>query len=170
MPVSTGSSALAQRVSNECKSLRTLINGNAVGLTALTTSDKTSLVGAVNSLKAVLDAVPAPVVINDATSTGTTVWSSSKVSSELTARLSALTTGAPAALDTLDELAQAIGDDANYAATVTAALGNRLRFDAAQTLTLPQQAQARANAGAAAAADLGNPDIDLVAIFNAGLV
>jgi hypothetical protein len=36
-----------------------------------------------------------------------------------------LTNGAPGALDTLDELAAALGDDANFAATVTTALGNR---------------------------------------------
>jgi hypothetical protein len=37
--------------------------------------------------------------------------------------LAVLTTGAPAALNTLDELAAALGDDANYAATITTALG-----------------------------------------------
>lgn len=36
-----------------------------------------------------------------------------------------LVAGAPGALDTLDELAAALGDDANFAATVTTALGNR---------------------------------------------
>jgi hypothetical protein len=39
--------------------------------------------------------------------------------------LSVLTTGAPAALNTLDELAAALGDDANYAATITTALGTK---------------------------------------------
>ena len=37
--------------------------------------------------------------------------------------LSILTSGAPAALNTLDELAAALGDDSNYAATITTALG-----------------------------------------------
>ena len=40
---------------------------------------------------------------------------------------------------------------------------------AAQTLTTPQQAQARTNIGAQAAADIGDPDQDLVAVFNAAL-
>ena len=39
--------------------------------------------------------------------------------------LNILTTGAPAALNTLDELAAALGDDSNYAATITTALGNK---------------------------------------------
>jgi hypothetical protein len=37
--------------------------------------------------------------------------------------LNILTTGAPSALNTLDELAAALGDDSNYAATITTALG-----------------------------------------------
>lgn len=55
--------------------------------------------------------------------------------------------GVPSALDTLDELAAALGDDANFASSTTTALGNRLRVDAAQGLTSPQQAQGRANLG-----------------------
>jgi hypothetical protein len=39
--------------------------------------------------------------------------------------LSILTTGAPALLNTLDELAAALGDDANYASTVTTALSTK---------------------------------------------
>jgi hypothetical protein len=39
--------------------------------------------------------------------------------------LNILTTGAPAALNTLDELAAALGDDANYAASITTALGTK---------------------------------------------
>jgi hypothetical protein len=41
------------------------------------------------------------------------------------AAVAALVDGSPAALDTLNELAAALGDDANFAATVTTALGNR---------------------------------------------
>jgi hypothetical protein len=57
-----------------------------------------------------------------ATGTNTTqVATTSFVQQEL----AVLTTGAPAALNTLDELAAALGDDANYAATITTALGNK---------------------------------------------
>jgi len=55
-----------------------------------------------------------------ATGTNTTqVATTSFVQQEL----NILTTGAPAALNTLDELAAALGDDSNYAATITTALG-----------------------------------------------
>jgi len=56
--------------------------------------------------------------------------------------LSVLTTGAPAALNTLDELAAALGDDANYAATITTALGNKAPLASPTftgTVTLPAE-------------------------------
>ena len=54
--------------------------------------------------------------------------------------LAILTTGAPAALNTLDELAAALGDDANYAATITTALGTKAPLASPTftgTVTLP---------------------------------
>lgn len=70
-----------------------------------------------------------------------------------------LVASSPATLDTLNELATALGDDPNFATTMTNALAARLRFDAAQTLTSGQKAQAIANLGivlgTAAALDVG---------------
>jgi hypothetical protein len=63
------------------------------------------------------------------------------------AAIDALISSAPGTLDTLDELAAALGDDANFASTVTTALANRLRFDAAQTLSGGEKAQALTNIG-----------------------
>jgi hypothetical protein len=45
---------------------------------------------------------------------------------DATSQVNAVLAGAPAALDTLDELAAALGDDANFAATVTTSLGNKV--------------------------------------------
>jgi hypothetical protein len=47
----------------------------------------------------------------------------SEAIADATAQVNALLTGAPAALNTLDELAAALGDDANFASTVTTNLG-----------------------------------------------
>lgn len=58
-----------------------------------------------------------------------------------------LVASSPAALDTLNELATALGNDPNFATTMTTALGYRLRFDAVQSLTAPQLSQARSNLG-----------------------
>jgi hypothetical protein len=47
----------------------------------------------------------------------------SEAIADATSQVNALLTGAPAALNTLDELAAALGDDANFASTVTTSLG-----------------------------------------------
>ena len=155
---------LATRVATEIKSVKTLINGNAADLSALTTTQKTSLVAAINELKNAVDNAGSSITISDSTSSTTEVWSSSKIASEIQAAKDALTNGASAALDTLAELASALGDDASFASTVTTALGYRLRFDDVQTLTAQQKEQACTNLG------IGEPDTDFVTTFNSGLV
>ena len=157
-------SDLATRMATECKSLRTLVNANGADLSALTTTQKSSLVAAINELKTAVDNAGSSITISDSTSSTTQVWSSSKVASEITAAKNALTNGAAAALDTLSELASALGNDANFASTITTALGYRLRFDAAQTLTSGQKTQACTNLG------VGEPDTDFVTTFNSGLI
>lgn len=156
---------LATRIATECKALRTLINGNTLDLSALTTTAKTSLVAALNELDADIAALSASqgATIADGSTGGATTWSSTKIATEIQAAKTALTNGAATALDTLAELAAAIGNDANFAATVTTALGNRVRYDAAQTLTAPQKTQACANLG------VGEPDTDFASTFSAGL-
>ena len=86
---------------------------------------------------------------------------------EILAAVNGLATGAPEAMNSIDELAAALQDDANVITNLLTALGNRVRFDAAQTLTAPQKAQARANIGAdVTTAETGNLDQDLVAVYN----
>ena len=59
-----------------------------------------------------------------------------------------ITDSAPAALDTLNELAAALGDDANFSATTATSLGNRLRIDVSnQSLTGAQKTNALTNLG-----------------------
>lgn len=85
--------------------------------------------------------------------------------------------GAGAAYDTLGELQVLLQDSDNAITALNTAIGNRVRYDASQSLTAPQQTQARDNIAAAGAAALttlttnvGNTGQDLVAIFEAGLV
>ena len=71
-------------------------------------------------------------------------------------KFSNLVNGAGASLDTLNELAAALGNDANYSATITAALGNRVRTDtAAQGLDATQKSNARTNIGVIAGTATG---------------
>jgi len=69
-----------------------------------------------------------------------------QTAAQVSASISALIDAAPATLDTLNELAAALGDDPNFAATTSTALGNRLRVDtAAQALTGTEKTNAKTN-------------------------
>ncbi|QSL67867.1 hypothetical protein [Nocardia phage P3.1] len=77
---------------------------------------------------------------------------------------------APGTLDTLNELAAALGDDPNFATTINTALGNRVRVDtAAQGLNGTQQSNARTNIAAAGSADVGDTTRNFVTDFETAL-
>lgn len=90
--------------------------------------------------------------------------------SDVTTAISNLVDGAPSALDTLNELAAALNDDASYSTTISTALGNRVRFDAAQTLTTGQKSQAISNIGAISASDVGDVTTNFVTTFETALI
>ena len=60
-----------------------------------------------------------------------------QVDAAISAAIAALADAAPATLDTLNELAAALGDDPNFAATMTAALGGKLDASAAVVAATP---------------------------------
>jgi hypothetical protein len=60
------------------------------------------------------------------------------LSSASAAAVAAIVDSAPATLNTLNELAAALGDDANFASTVTTALGNKLNTSTASSTYLTQ--------------------------------
>lgn len=225
MSLATNVTNLATRVATEIKTVRTLVNGNAVDNSALLTTAKGNLVDAINELHA---SVAGATGINDAatstsstwssqkivdqivalisdTATDTThtwsaskigayvtaqiaaalastpglddsktdtthVWSSQKTSDTIQGAVNALVNGAPAALDTLKELADQLAADESAVGAITTALAKRVAVDQAQTFTNVEQLQARTNIGAASSVDLGDPTTDFVATFNAGLV
>lgn len=145
--------ALAQAVGTDIKTLTV----NQGSLSSLTTTAKTSLVAALNELKSGLDSLSQ---INDSTTTLTSTWSSTKISNSISAAVTALVNSSPAALDTLKELADALGNDASFSATIATQMGNRVRFDSAQVLTAPQQLQACTNIG------IGDPEHNFVTDYN----
>lgn len=127
MSLQTRLSDLATAVATDIKQHRVWLTGTSSGnISGLNTVDKSNLVSAINEVlagagtgditQADLDALKAEI----------------------------LGTDVPAALDTLDELAAALADDANFAATVTASLATKQD-----------------------AAPIGNPDTDLVAVYTA---
>lgn len=149
MSLQTRVTALANAIATDVKALRAA-DGN---LASLSTTAKTSLVAAINELFAAIEGIDTSSVINDTTPGLTTTYSSTKIGSEINAAVAAVVGSAPGALDSLQELAAALANDANYSATVLTALSERVAITA-QSFTGPQQSQARSNIGAAAASDL----------------
>lgn len=144
MSLQTRLSDLITALGTDYKQLRTWITGSSTGnLTGLTTSDKSSLVAAINELDAAPGGTPPDAsetvkgIVELATlaevATGTDslrAVTAAGVRQERTAlKAEILGAGVPAALDTLDELAAALADDANYAASVTTSLAGKQPLD-----------------------------------------
>ena len=164
MSLQTKIHSLVIRVADEFKTVNTRI-GN---LSSLSTTDKSTLVAAINELKAAIATV---AVIDDLTpGSTTTTFSASKIVTLLDALRAQILGGADAAYDTLLELQQELQNDQTGIAVLTAAIDKRVRFDAVQTLTAPEQLQTRTNIGAVASIDIGDTTTDFVAIFEAQLI
>lgn len=215
LSLQTRISDLITAVGTDIKQIRTWLTGSSSGnLTGLTTTTKTDIVSAINEVNATASSATVPDAsetvkgkVELATlaevATGTDAVRAvtpQGVKQETEAvRTAILGAGVPAALDTLDELAAALGDDANYAATVTTALSNKQPLDsdltaiaalvsaadkvpyatgagtwALSTLTSfgrsliddADAATARATLSVYSQAELGDPETDLVALYN----
>ena len=93
---------------------------------------------------------------NMSSNSATKVPSQQSVKAYVDAEVAGVVDSAPGTLDTLNELAAALGDDANFATTTSTALGNRLRIDTnAQGLTSTQKTNAATNLGLNAVATSG---------------
>ena len=155
--------ALAQAIGTDVKTLTTAVGS----LSGLTTTAKNNLVAAINEIA---QAVANATGIDDGATGGASTWSSSKISSEISGAISGLVGGAGAALDTLQELAAALGNDPSFATTLATQIANRVRFDDVQVLTAPQKAQACGNIGAASLVATGDLDRDFTAAYTAAKV
>ena len=168
-------------IATDYKQIRTFVTGSGTGdLTGLTTTSKASVIAAINEVNAKPTAIT-----NDATEavkgiielatlaevalgTDTTraVTAAGVRQERLAVKAEILGAATPAALDTLDEIAAALGDDANFAGTITTALGNRLRVDVAtQALTTLQQTNGQTNLNVYSKTEIGNPEADLAAFY-----
>ena len=155
--------ALAQAIGTDVKTLTTAVGS----LGSLTTTAKSSLVAAIDEIA---QATASATGIDDGTTGASSTWSSNKISSEISGAVSDLVGGAGAALDTLKELADALGNDPSFATTIATQIANRVRFDGVQVLTAPQKAQACDNIGAASLVVTGDLDRDFAAAYTAAKV
>ena len=138
-------SSVIQAIGADIKALKTA-KGD---LSSLSTTQKSNLVGALNEIF--------------------TLASSKATQSDITTAIDSLKTeimgvGVPEALNTLKEIATYVTADETLGVSLSTAVTKRVRFDDVQTLTTPEKLQACTNIG------IGNPDTDLVAVFNAALV
>jgi hypothetical protein len=167
MSLQTNIDALATRIATEFKTVRSTLGSNG----NLTTTAKATLVDAINELKT---AIASATSVNDAVTNTTMTYSSSKIVALLSALEASIKNdiigGASSAYDTLLELQTAIQSDNTQISALLTAVGNRLRFDAAQTLTEPQKQQARDNIDVYSKAEIGNVATNFVTTFEAGLV
>jgi hypothetical protein len=151
---------LAQAVAADIKTLTT----NQGALTSLTTTAKGSLVAAINELKTAIGNLSGGGAAIDDSATGESTdtavtWSAYKILTKIDAAIDALKGGVSSAYDTLVELADELTGQNTALANLLTAVNNRVRFDAAQTLTAAQKTQACTNIG------VGEPDTDFAAAY-----
>lgn len=103
-------------------------------LTTLTTTEKTSLVKAINELKASIGAV----------NTGT---DENAVNQLIDNKINSLVDNAPEALNTLKEIADKLQADETTATALAGSVSKKVDFSSAQTLSTEQQKQAQENIG-----------------------
>ena len=139
---------------------------NQGSLISLTTTQKSSLVAAINEIKTALANAAG---INDAVTGTTTTWSSTKTNSAITSALNALVGASPELLNTLAEISTALGNDPNFATTITSALAGKAptshTHTTAQVTGLPEALAARV-----LTLDLGDPATNFVTVFDAALI
>lgn len=153
-------SNFAAAVGTDIKLIWTLLNGKAANLSALTTTDKSNIVAAINEVRTLASNNSGGSTIDDATTSASKVWSSSKTSTEVSgaataganSAVSTVRGGVASTYDTLAKVATKFG-------TQDTAISNRIRFDAAQTLTAAQRTQVETNL------NLGNTETDFAAAY-----
>jgi hypothetical protein len=152
--------ALTNSIGAVIKQVRIDIGNKA----ALNTNDKTNLVAAINEVLAAIGSGGGAVIDDNAAANSTTVaYSPNKITGLIATAKSEILGGAASAFDTLVELQSVLQNDANVVANLLTAVGNRVQYDAAQSLTEPQKLTACTNIG------VGNYDRDFVADFNTAL-
>lgn len=153
---------LTGAIGNDVKTLL----ANQGNLSTLSTTAKGSIVSAINEIFGLLGT--GGVTINDASTSSTVeTYSVTKILSLLNSFRDDLLGGVPATIfDTLKEISDyLVGDQAATNGLITA-MASRVSVDTVQAFNDTQKAQGRANLGAYGATEIGNPDTDLLTIYN----
>ena len=130
-------------IKNSVDFLKTDVSTKLGDLTTLATTDKTSVVRAMNELKASIGAV----------NTGT---DETAVNQLIDNKINALIDNAPEALNTLKEIADKLQADESTATALANTVAKKVAFDSPQSLSTEQQKQAQENIGLG---DLSSADL-----------
>lgn len=175
MTVAIQMTAFVNRITNSIN----ILQGVQGALVDLTTTDKTTLVSALNEIKATveLNYTAQEAIINDLITGASSTWSSNMILDEINQAVTDLIDGAPGALDTLKELAAALQNNPDIVDNILIALDYRVKVDGPQSFTTLEQTQARTNINAASDTEfqalingLGTYDKDYAAYFNSLLI
>lgn len=120
-------------------------------LASATLPDAAAALGAATLASPAFTGTPTAPTAAPGTNT-TQIATTAFATAAIAAAIASLIGSAPATLDTLQEIADALNDNPAQIADILTALGNRVRFDAAQTLDAGQKTQARTNIGLGTAA------------------
>lgn len=169
---------LITAIGTDMKGLRVFITGSSTGtLAGLSTTDKSSLVNAINEVKASSTGAPASAtttvqgVVELATNTEATTGTDttravtpSGLAAAVSAGLNSLVNAAPGTLDTLGEIATALIADEGTAATLATTVGTKMA-KASNLSDLNNVITARTNLDVYSKTELGNPETDLAALY-----
>jgi hypothetical protein len=165
------------RAGTEFKAIRTLIGGSGTADTSGLATTSKNLVGAVNEVNAKTPAAPPAAsttvagVVELATNTESTTGTATTLAvtpAGLKAAIDALVAGAPGALDTLAEIAAELAADDSATAALTTTVSGKLA-KTANLSDLSDATAARTNLSVYSKAEIGDPETDFVAAFNAAL-
>ena len=151
---------------------RTAIGAGTSSL-ALGTTASTAMAGNYTPTWVEVSAKPAVIASGSteaAARTAISVSSTAEMNSAISTAVNGIINGAPAAYDTLKEISDYISGNDTAVGGITSALANRVRVDAAQSFTEPQKVQARTNIDVYSKTEIGNPETNLVSVFEAALV
>lgn len=130
-------------IKNSVDALKTDVGTKLGDLTSLNTTNKTSVVRALNELKASIGAI----------NTGT---DESAVNQLIDNKINDLVANAPEALNTLKEIADKLQADETTATALASTVSKKVSFDSQQSLSTEQQKQAQENIGLG---DLSSSDL-----------
>ena len=139
------------------KQVNNTLKSNQGDLANLKTTDKTSLVNALNELKVLITS--GGFGISDTSTTTTNTWSSTKISTEITKAINNLINGADVSSDTLKELADKI-------TALTQADNGLVSAKVSQSFTASEKLQARNNIDVYSKAEIGDINTNFVATIN----